>query len=92
MTTKELITNIASDTKMTKKRVESLLSAMTRVILDGSTEGKSVQLKNFGTLEVKTKKPRKIVHPKTKEVSMTEEKRVLSFRPNTNIKDEVKNL
>ena len=92
MTTKELITSIASDTKMTKKRVESLLSAMTRVILDGSTEGKSVQLKNFGTLEVKTKKPRKIVYPKTKEVSMTEEKRVLSFRPNTNIKDEVKNL
>ena len=92
MTTKELITSIASDTKMTKKQVESLLSAMTHVVLEGSTQGKSVQLKNFGTFEVKTKKPRKIVHPKTNEVSMTEEKRVLSFRPNTDIKEEVKNL
>lgn len=87
MTTKELIAQIAKETGMTKRRTEELLTATTEVIAESLQDGKAVQLQNFGTLETKQRAARKITNPKTGEVSMSQAKRVIGFRPNERLKD-----
>ena len=92
MKTKELIQHIASNTSMTKTRTEELLNATVSVLQKELLEGKSVQLSNFGTLETKRKNAREVIHPKTKERTLVPEKLQLSFRANTSVKDQLKNL
>lgn len=92
MLTKDLITNIAAQTGMTKKRTEEMLNATTSVMIEHLVEGEAVQIQNFGTLEVRKRAPRAIVHPKTGERSITPEKLQLSFRPTSSIKDIMKNI
>ena len=67
MKTKELIQHIATSTSMTKTHTEELLNATVAVLQKELLAGKSVQLQNFGTLEMKRKNARVVVHPQTKE-------------------------
>ena len=46
----------------------------------------------MGTLEVKAKKERSIVHPRTGERAVVPSKNQLVFRPVTQIKDELKKI
>ena len=70
MLTKDLISEIAAQTNMTKRRTEELLSATTSVLVENLLQGKAIQLQNLGTLEIKEKNARTIVHPKTGERSI----------------------
>jgi DNA-binding protein HU-beta len=92
MTNKDLINQIAASTSMTKTRTEELLSATVAVLQKELLGGKSVQLQNFGTLEMTRKNARTIVHPKTKELTIVPEKMQLSFKPSNNIKEQLKNI
>ena len=92
MTNKDLINQIASSTSMTKTRTEELLSATVAVLQKELLGGKSVQLQNFGTLEMTRKNARTIVHPKTKELTIVPEKMQLNFKVSNTIKEELKNL
>ena len=53
MLTKDLISEIAAQTNMTKRRTEELLSATTSVLVENLLQGKAIQLQNLGTLEIK---------------------------------------
>ncbi len=90
MTTKELIGQIAARTSLPRKEVEKLMQTASETIMKALQDGKNVQLQNFGTLEVKDRQPRQVVNPKTGEKSQTEAKRIISFRPNRNLKAELK--
>ena len=92
MTNKDLINQIASSTSMTKTRTEELLSATVAILQKELLGGKSVQLQNFGTLEMTRKNARTIVHPKTKELTIVPEKMQLSFKPSNSIKEQLKNI
>ena len=92
MTNKDLINQIAASTSMTKTRTEELLSATVAVLQKELLGGKSVQLQNFGTLEMTRKNARTIVHPKTKELTIVPEKMQLSFKPSNTIKEQLKNI
>ena len=92
MTNKDLINQIASSTSMTKTRTEELLSATVAILHKELLGGKSVQLQNFGTLEMTRKNARTIVHPKTKELTIVPEKMQLSFKPSNSIKEQLKNI
>lgn len=92
MLTKDLINNMAGQTGMTKKRTEELLDATTHVILKSLMEGKTVQLQNLGVLEVKERKERTIILPKSGERVITPAKRQLSFRPMVSLKNDLKQL
>lgn len=92
MTNKDLINQVASSTSMTKTRTEELLSATVAVLQKELLGGKSVQLQNFGTLEMTRKNARTIVHPKTKELTIVPEKMQLSFKPSNTIKEQLKNI
>ena len=54
-------------------------------------DGKSVQLANFGTMEMKRKSAREVVHPSTKQRTLVPEKMQLTFKPSTATKEQLKN-
>lgn len=90
MTNKELISSVAQTTGMTKVQTEQLLSATSSVISDALIDGKSVLLQNFGSFEVKEKKERLSVHPKTGIRTLTPPKMQVNFKPNNNLKQELR--
>ena len=87
MKTKDLIQHIATSTSMTKTRTEDLMDATIAVLQKELLNGTSVQLLNFGTLEMKLRNARVVVHPKTQEKTEVPEKMQLTFKPNQAIKD-----
>lgn len=76
---------------MTKTRTEELLNATVAVLQKELLAGKSVLLQNFGTLEMKRKSARVVVHPQTKERTVIPEKMQLTFKANVTIKEQLKN-
>ncbi len=91
MTTKELISQISSKSGMTKVRTEELISATVAVIQKELLSGKSVHLQNFGTMEMKRKNAREVIHPSTKQRTLVPEKMQLTFKASTTIKEQLKN-
>lgn len=89
MLTKDLITEIATKTGLTKKRTEELLNATTSIVVENLLKGNAVQLQNLGTLEVKEKKERVMVHPKTGERKLVPSRKQLVLRPTTTVKEKL---
>lgn len=92
MLTKDLIAQVASQTKMTKKQTEQLLSTTTAVISESLCSGKAVQLMGFGILEPRQRAARVVVHPKTGEKQTTPEKVQVVLRASNILKEELKNI
>ena len=91
MTTKELISKISSKCGITKVRTEELMNATIAAMQKELLDGKSVQLANFGTMEMKRKRAREVVHPSTKQRTLVPEKMQLTFKPSTATKEQLKN-
>lgn len=89
MKTKELIQHIATSTGQSKTRTEELLNVTISVLQKELLAGNSVQLQNFGTLEMKRRNSRVIVHPQTQERTVVPEKMQLNFKPHQTIKDQL---
>lgn len=92
MKTKDLIQHIATSTSMSKTRVEDMLEATVSVLQKELLNGKIVQLPNLGTLEMKRRNARVIVHPKTQIRTEVPEKMQLNFKPNQAAKDMFKQI
>lgn len=92
MLTKELIGLISNESGLSKKDAEQLFAATTAVMRENLMAGKAIQIQGIGTLEVKERKARTIVHPKTGKRSVAPSKRQVAFKPVNNIKDELKNI
>ncbi|MBR3566474.1 MAG: HU family DNA-binding protein [Paludibacteraceae bacterium] len=87
MTNKDLINSIAGQTGMTKKQVADLLSDTNSIILTELMKGKAIQINEFGTLEVRTKKERVSVHPVTKVRTIVPPKQQLNFKQSPILKE-----
>ena len=92
MLTKDFIGLVASASGLSKKKVELLLNTNNAVIRENLLAGKAIQLQGLGTLELKEKNERVIVHPRTGERTVVPRKNQLVFRPVANIKDELKKI
>ena len=92
MLTKDLISLIAKASGQNKKNVEHLLSMTNAIIRENLMAGKAIQLQGLGTLEIKEKQERTIVHPRTGERTFVPRKNQLVFRPVANMKDELKKI
>ncbi len=89
MLTKDLINRIAETTGIPKKQVAHLLSTHNAIIRETLTDGKAVQLPGLGTLEIRERKERAIVHPRTGERSVIPAKNQLAFKPVVHLKNEL---
>jgi len=92
MLTKEFIGLVSNESGLSKKETEQLLTTMNAIVRENLMAGKAIQLQGLGALEVKERKERVIVHPRTGERSVVPSKNQLVFRPVANIKDELKKL
>ena len=92
MLTKELIGQVVNTTKLTKKNAEQLLATTTAIMRENLLAGKTVQLQGIGSLELKERKARTIVHPRTGGRSVAPSKNQLVFKPVGNLKDELKKI
>jgi nucleoid DNA-binding protein len=90
MLTKDLIGMIAEASGLSKKKTEQLLSTTNAIIRENLMAGKSVQLQGLGVLELKERKERTIIHPRTGEKTIVPSKNQLVFRPVDAIKEELK--
>ena len=91
MTTKELITAVSSKIGMKKVRTEELMNATVAILQKELLDGKSVQMPSFGTLEMKRKNTREVIHPTTKKRTVVPEKMQLNFKASTVVKEQLKN-
>ena len=91
MLTKDFISLIANQSGLSKKETEHLLTSMNAIVRENLMDGKSIQILGLGALEIKERKARTIVHPRTGERSVSPSRNQLVFRPVANIKDELKN-
>lgn len=89
MTTKELISDIAAETGLNKTEVSQLLNATSETISEQLLAGKDVHIQNFGVLEVKQKKERVCVHPRTGERTLIPQKMQVSFKQNAVLKEQI---
>lgn len=85
MTKKELITEIAQQTNLTKKQVGEILDKILETIIEVVKEEGSITFTNFGKFEKKLKKKRKGVNPKTGDLILIPSKEVFVFKPSKNL-------
>ena len=92
MLTKELLGLVAESSGLNKRDVELLLTTTNAILRENLMAGKSIQLQGLGVLEIKERKERAIVHPRTGERSVVPSKNQLVFRPVANLKEELKKI
>ena len=92
MLTKELVGLIGNESGLSKKETEQLLSTTTAVLRENLMAGNVIQLQGIGSLEVKERKERTIVHPQTGERTVAPSKMQIAFKPVNNLKDTLKNI
>ena len=92
MLTKDLIGMIAETVGISKKDTEQMLSTTNAIIRENLMAEKAIQLQGLGTLEIKERPARTVVHPKTGERTEVPRKNQLVFKPVSNIKDELKKV
>lgn len=92
MLTKELVNQVVKATNLSKKDAEQLLSTTAAILRENLMAGKAVQLQGIGSLEIKERKERTIVHPRTGERSVAPSKNQLVFKPVGNLKEELKKI
>ena len=92
MLTKELIGLISNTSGLSKKETEQLLSTTTAVVRENLMAGNVIQMQGIGSLEIKERKERIIVHPQTGERTISPSRKQIAFKPVNNLKDALKNI
>lgn len=92
MVTKDLIDDVATKARISKKDAETAIQAVFAGIADGLVHDKEhkVLISGFGIFEVKTTKARKGVNPATQEKIDIPAARRVTFRVSKTLKDAVK--
>jgi integration host factor subunit beta len=84
----DLIEILASRTDLTQKEKHSFIADLWDLIIKKMLEGKSIELRGFGTFEIKLRKGRKHArNPRTGEIVSVEDHGVAFFRPGREVKE-----
>ncbi len=86
LTKAEIIEKIYLDIKVSKKNIHKILDLFVDKLKEGLLEDRIVELRGFGTFEIKTRKGRKARNPKTGESVIVHNHGVAVFRPGRELK------
>lgn len=89
MNNKDFISVLSAKTGYGSKEASQMAMDVISVITNELTEENTVGITGFGTFEVKKKLERVLVNPATKQRMLVPPKMVVSFKPNTGLKDKV---
>lgn len=81
----ELIAKVAEEHNLIKADAERVVATIFNTMTKALSEGKRVELRGFGVLSVRTRKPRLARNPKTGAKVQVEEKKVPFFKAGKNI-------
>lgn len=87
MNNKEFITRLAKKCNMTVAETTANVDAFVNVMTDRLKDNDQLNISGFGVLEVKMRKERLSVNPKTGQRFLVPPKVVPSFRPSNKLKD-----
>ena len=87
LTKKDIISNIAQDSHLTKKDITEVVDLALTQIFEGLSAGKTVDLAGFGKFEITERKAREGINPLTKEPIKIAAKTVASFKAGSKLKD-----
>jgi DNA-binding protein HU-beta len=85
----ELIDAVAKEAKLNKKEAAAAVDAMVTTITKSLKKGNKVTLVGFGTWEVRKRKARKGVNPRTGEAIKIKATKAVSFKPGAKLKEAV---
>ena len=86
----ELVNAIAEDAKLSKVDAKSALDATLKAISNALANNDKVALVGFGTFAVSEKVARTGINPSTKEKIQIPAKKVVKFKPGTELSDLIK--
>lgn len=88
LTKAEIVNNIYESVDVNKKDIHSIIDCFFEEVKEALENGKVVELRGFGTFEVKTRKAReKARNPKTGEIIPVDSHGVTVFRPGKELKE-----
>ena len=89
MNNKDFIAELAQQTGYSTEDTQRFVNSIVEAMGDHFQEDDTVVIPSFGTFEVKKKLERVLVNPATKQRMLVPPKMVVSFKPNTGMKDKV---
>lgn len=88
LTKAEIIERIHAAVPVSKKRIQRVVDFFIEEIKLGLREGKIIELRGFGTFEVKVRKGRRARNPRTGEKVSVADHGVALFRPGKEMKEQ----
>ncbi|MFH1836985.1 MAG: HU family DNA-binding protein [Candidatus Omnitrophota bacterium] len=92
MTKKDIIMKISEDTGLKQVDVKEVVQRTFDAITDSLSDGKKVELRNFGIFKVKTRRGRRGRNPRTGEGVSIPDKKVVSFKAGMKMKVDVEDI
>ena len=90
MTKRELVVRIAEETNLTQQQVFSVVQKTLDYITESLEKGESIEFRDFGVFEIKTRKPRIGRNPnKPENTVVIPERQVVKFKPGKEMKARV---
>ena len=90
MTKKEIVLKIAEETSLKQVDIKTVVQKTLDHITKALSEGKTVELRNFGVFKVKSRKSRVGRNPKTGDTVPIPERKVVSFKVGMVMKHKVR--
>lgn len=85
----ELVEKVAEGASLTKADAERAINALVNAVSDALVEGDKVTLKGLGTFEVRERKARTGINPRTRETIEIPASKVPAFKASSTLKDAV---
>lgn len=85
-----IIASVADRTRLPRKDVEEIIDSFLELIIDKLSLDEKVNLSGFGVFEVRARKGRRGVNPRTRKEMQIPTVRVAKFRPGKTLKEAVK--
>lgn len=85
-----LISRVTDITRLPRKHVEEVINAFLDLIIEKLSLNEKINLSGFGVFEVRDRKGRRGVDPRTLQQTMIPTVRVAKFRPGKTMKEAVK--
>ena len=90
MTKRELVVRIAEETGLSQQQVFGVVQRTLDMITESLVKGDTIEFRDFGVFEIKTRKPRIGRNPnKPENTVMIPERRVVKFKPGKEMKAKV---
>ncbi|RKY37514.1 MAG: integration host factor subunit beta [Candidatus Omnitrophota bacterium] len=90
MTKKDIVLKVANVTGMRQHDVKAIVQETLNVIVDGLSNGQTIELRNFGILKIKLRQQRIGRNPKTGQPVLVPAKKIVSFKPGLYLSNLVK--